>query len=371
MPIKLKEVNGVLVRSYIAGTNLFMRSKPGIGKTETIEAWAKQMAEKVEGFQLWRFYCPTMSPMDIQASAPDYETGKLRLFNNQALPNAYDDPNMIGAVFFGELPNADPTTAKLLQKYINGEDMSGVLRKPNGVIVIADGNRLEDKSSVQQQGRAFLNRFAQVEVYTDAKDCQEYAAKHEWHPFVQTFFHENAHMIDNYDEVFEVAGSAHARGQNKTNRNDTMTEEGKLGIWANMRSWKRISDLEFAAEKTGTTVSMHESIGNLGTGVGTHYDAHKGMLGKLARFEDIMADPAKIKLPTEMSELFALAMLVAVRCQKEDLPNVKVFGQRLPHEMQAALLRQMTVRKPLDLVHSPEFAQWITDPQLTSLLNAR
>jgi hypothetical protein len=371
MAIKLKEINAILVRSYLAGTNLFMRSKPGIGKTMTIEAWAAEMKKRVEGFELHRFYCPTMSPMDIQASAPDYETGLLRLFNNEALPNAYKNPNMVGAVFFGELPNADPTTAKLLQKYINGEDMSGVLRKPDGVIVIADGNRLEDKSSVQQQGRAFLNRFAQVEVFTDANDNMEYASKHDWHPHVQAFFQENASLIDNYDEVFEI-GNQHKKEGGKTSaRDSTMSEEGRLGIWANMRSWERISKLEYAAEKTGTTVSLQEAIGNVGTGVGTAYHTFKEMFGRLAKFEDIMADPEKVKIPTAMDEQYAMAILVAVRCSTEQLPKVMAFGKRLPYELQAALLRHLTYRKAVNLVSSPVFNEWMSDPQMVSLLNAR
>lgn len=370
MAIRLKEIPAVLVRSYLAGTNIFLRSKPGIGKTMTITGWAHEMTKRVEDFQLWCFYAPTMSPMDIQASAPDYETGKLRLFNNEALPNAYLTPDAKGAVFFGELPNADATTAKLLQKYINGEDMSGVLRKPEGIIVIADGNRLQDKSSVQQQGRAFLNRFEQVEVYAEPADNVEYALEHNWHPHVQAFFRENSHLIDNYDEVFETDSSVHSRKGANAGVSDTMSEEGKMGIWANMRSWERVHKKEVAAEMTGTTVSLAELIGNLGTSVGTAYDTFKAMFARFARFEDIMADPANVKIPKAMDEMFGMAVLVAVRCEHDQLPKVHEFGKRLPYELQAAMLRHMTARKNLNLLGSPVFAEWVAGKELTSLFNA-
>lgn len=370
MATKLKEIPAILVRNYLARSNTFMRGKPAIGKTVTINAFVEQMKKRIPDFQAWTFYAPTMSPMDIQASAPDYNTGKLRLFNNQALPNAYDDPNLKGVVFFGEFPNADPTTAKLLQKYVNGEDMSGCLRKPDEVLVIADGNRLEDKSSVQQQGRALLSRFEQLEVYTDAQDNIEYAQKHAWHPLVQTFFKEHPDLIDNYDEVFETSGARNARAQ-RSNVQDQMSEEGKLGIWANMRSWERISRKEYVADQLRSPLTLAEMTGNLGTGVGTAYDAHKKVIAKLASFESIMANPTTVPLPDAPDERFALLMLVALRCTEDQLSAVAAFGQRLPLDMQAALLRNMAVRKGFNMAASPDYVRWISNKDLTALVNGR
>lgn len=369
MPIKLKEVPQVLVRSYLAGTNVFLRGKPAIGKTETIGAFTEQMQKRIPEFRAWTFYAPTMSPMDIQASAPDYEKGTLRLFNNEALPNHYMHPDAKGIVFLGEFPNADPATAKLLQKYVNGEDMSGVLKKPAGVHIVADGNRLEDKSSVQQQGRALLSRFEQHEVYTDAQDNMEYASKHSWHPVVQTFFKEHPDLIDNYDEVFMTSGRSN--GQQRSNVQDMMSEEGKLGIWANMRSWKRISDKEYVADSLKAPITLAEITGNLGVGVGTAYDAHKRVLAKLASFEEVVAHPTTVSIPQAPDEMFALMMIVALRCAEDQLDAVSQFGQRLPLDMQAAMLRNMAVRKGFNLAASGAYVKWISNRELTALLNGR
>jgi hypothetical protein len=370
MASKLKELPSILVRNYLARVNTMIRGKPAIGKTMTINAFVEQMRKRIPDFQLWQFYAPTMSPMDIQASAPDYDTGTLRLFNNDALPNAYKTPDAKGVLFLGELPNTDPATAKLLQKYVNGEDMSGVLRKPAEVIVIADGNRIEDKSSVQQQGRAFMSRFEQLEAYTDATDNMDYAMKHAWHPFVQTFFKDHPDLIDNYDEVFLTSAEARARA-NKNGGSDTMSEEGKIGIWANMRSWERISAKEYVADQLKSPVTLQEATGNLGSGVGAAYEAHKKILLKLASFDDIMAMPDKVKIPDAMDECYALCMLVALRCDETQVPQVHEFGKRVPLELQAALLRNMAARKGFNLAASPAYAKWISNPELTALLNGR
>ena len=370
MAVKLKELPAILVRNYLAGIATFIRGKPAIGKTMTIMLFNEQMKKRIPEFQVWLKYAPTMSPMDVQASAPDYESGLLRVFNDGTLPNAYTTPDAKGVIFFGELPNADPATVKLLQKYVRGEDMSGVLRKPDGVQVIVDGNRIEDKSGVQQQGRAFMSSFEQLEAYTDATDNIEYAMKHSWHPYVQTFFKDHPHLIDNYDEVFLTSADARQRASSNSG-NDQTSEEGKVGIWANMRSWDRMSRKEYVADQLKSPVTLQEACGNLGAGVGAAYEAHKKILNKLASFDDVMAMPDKVKIPDAMDEKYALCMVVALRCQEDQLPAVHTFGQRMPLELQAALLRNMAARKNFNLAAGPAYAKWISNPELTALLNGR
>ncbi len=294
MAVRLKELPAILVRDYLAGVNTFIMGEPAIGKTQTINAFVAQMQKKVPEFKCWQFYAPTMSPMDIQASAPNYETHQLDFYNNVALPNAYTDPDVKGCIFLGEFPNADPATAKLLQKYVNGEDMSGVLRKPDGVMVIADGNRLDDKSGSQQQGRALMSRFEQIDTYTEAQDNIEFAAKHSWHPTVQTFFKDNPALINNYAEVFRAQ-----EGRNRSS-NDQMAEEGKRGVWANMRSWERISKKEYVADDLNSPVTLAEVAGNVGAGVAAQYEAHRKIINGLTSFTDIMLDPKNAKMPSRL-----------------------------------------------------------------------
>lgn len=371
--LKLKDVPNVLVRNYIAKTNVFLASKPAVGKTDTVNLFIAKMQQKVEGFKVWTFYGPSMSPTDIQMAMPDTETGTMRVFHNSQLPNAYENPDQVGVVFIGEMPNTDPTTLKQLQKYCNGEDMNG-LRKPDGVMVIADGNRLEDKAGVLQQGRALMNRFLTLDVYTEAEDCMEYALKHEWHPTVQSFFREYPHLIDNYDEVFQTTESARANAEKNRrtgSAHDLQAEEGKRGIWASMRGWNRVSNLEFAADELHSEITIPELMGSVGTGPATQYHAHKAMLGKLASYAEIVQNPTKVAVPTKMDEIYALSMVVAIRCTLDDLPAVYQFCKRLPYDIQAFVLRTMMVRKNFSLRNTKEYIEWSMNPQLNQLINGR
>lgn len=372
MATRLKDLHKVFIRNYVARVNTFCAGKPAIGKSQCIEAFAAKMREKMPDFKVWQFYAPTMSPMDIQASAPNYDTHKLEMFNNAALPNAYDDADMTGVVFLGEFPNADPATAKLLQKYVNGEDMSGCLRKPTGVVVIADGNRIEDKSGVQQQGRALMSRFEQHDVFVDANDNMEYASQQTWHPTVQTFFKDNPALIDNYEDVFETKDAARQRSaQAQATNGNATSEEGKRGIWANMRAWERISKKEYAADQMNMKVELSEIAGNVGMAVAAQYGAHRDIISKLAAYQEIVADPENAKCPEVMDEQYMMSMMIALKCKIEDFAQVKTYAMRLPLEFQAVVLREMTKRKGFNLSNQPEYTKWITNKELTNLITGR
>lgn len=367
MSTLLKDMNLVMVRAYLAKANLLMLGQPGIGKTHSIEAFAEKMRERVPEFKVWHFYGPTMSPMDIQASMPDNETQTLKVYSNASLPNAYTHPDVKGVVFVGEMLNTDPTTLKLLQKYVNGEDMNGCLKKPDGVMVIADSNRMEDKAGVLQQYRALLNRFLTIDTYTDEASNMEYAAKHNWHPLVQAFFRENPGLIDNYEKVFNPTKAQ----KDNAGRQEVMAEEGKRGIWACMRGWNRISDLEFAAEELGVPITMDELLGSVGSGPGMQYNTFKQVVGRLATIEEVLANPEKVKVPEKIDELYALCMIVSLRCKIEDLAAVRTFSKRIQHDMQAFMLKTMMGRKNFNLIGTDVYRDWVLDPTINKLLTAR
>ena len=366
MAIRLKETNQVMVRAYLSRANLLMQGKPGIGKTCSIEAFASKMRERIPDFKVWYFYGPTMSPMDIQAAMPDQASGTLKMYSNAALPNAYVTPEVKGVLFIGEVLNTDPTTLKLLQKYVNGEDMNGCLRKPDGVTIIADSNRLEDKAGVMQQFRALLNRFLTIDVYTEAEDNIEYAAKHAWHPLVQAFFREAPALIDNYEQVFSSEGKA------KRGEADHTAEEGKRGVWACMRGWNRVSLLEDIAEETGSQLTLDEIAGSVGSAVAVQYNTFKQMVGRLATLEEVVANPDTVEIPKKIDELYALATIVSLRCRFEDLEAVYTFAQRIQPDMQVYMLAVLTNhRKNFGFITSKVQQKWVTSPAISKVLSAR
>jgi len=370
MQVKLKEIPKMLLLAYVAeAQNLWMWGKPGIGKTDTVEEFAAKMRERVEDFMLWYFYGPTMSPIDIQGTMMAANSDVMKVCNNETLPNAYTHPNARGAIFFGEAGNTDNATLKQLQKYINGEDMNGKLRKPKGVMVIADSNRLQDKAGVIQQFRALMNRFIQVDVYTEPEDNIEYADRKGWHPTVQHFFKYHPDMIDNYNEIFEgeIIG-----GKKKSDKEIALaSEEGKRGVWACMRGWKRIHHIEYACEELKSELPTPVILGSVGTGVGQHYLANRNAMVRLLSVDQICADPKNAKIPASVSEMFGQCLVLALRCTEKQFPAVHAYGARLPYDMQALILRRAVKRPQFNIINTKTYITWMSDPQLSDLLIAK
>ena len=358
MQISIVDVPRQLALAYMAGANIWMWGKPALAKTAIAEAFARIMKRKIPEFQSWYFYVPTCGPSDIQAAMPNTETMLLDFFSNGALPNAYTDPDAVGVLHLGELANGDAVTVKLLQKYVNNEDMNGRLRKPKGVMVLADSNRIQDKSGSIQQMRAFLSRFTHWDVFSTPQIDIDYAAKMDWHITVQTFMKENPDLIDNYDEVFgPVNGPVDAK----------RTEEGKRGVWAHKRGLERLSALEYAAEEMG--VELHDAMvyGTLGSGVGAHYLTSREMTKRLASVETICADPKGHPIPTSPSERYAQALLLAMRCKPEQLKQVAMYAERLPEDIKMVMITKFTKRP--DVAKNKVYLAWLASRETTEIMS--
>lgn len=327
MKINLKDLTQMLTVNYELGHNTFIIGKPAIGKSETVESFARRMQKKNDKFKFFPMYCGTLTPMDIQATAPDFASRKLVFFNNESLPNAYTDPDVEGVLFLGELPSADAQVVKLLQKYVNGEDMNGVLRKPAGIRVVADGNRIEDRSGAMQQGRAFMSRFVQVIVEVPSADNVAYATRKAWNSTVTTFMDRNPDHIDNYDSVF---------GTNPT-------EEAKRGVWANMRSWKRVQAAESLFNRRGAKAPLQYVEASVGSAVAMQYMAFRDMLMDLPSPAEVFANPTSVRVPTEISELYAMTTMVVMQATPDDIDSLVVYMQRLPILMQVHAARKIVL----------------------------
>jgi hypothetical protein len=373
MQLHLKQLPREIAMSYAARTNIALLSKPAVGKSQTMNAIALQLGERIDNFKLWYLDMTTATPNDIVAYMPDVATGTLVAYPNADLPNAYTHPNAVGIVFEDECLNADPMTAKVFQKYNNGESIGGRLRKPDGVIIVAASNRMADKSGVMQQSRAFMSRFEQVEVYSDAKHNLGFMEANAWFPMVTRFLEKHPDLIDNYDDVFfpnEKGKQQSAEVRSEQN------EEGKRGVWANMRTWERISKLEFAAREFKTEMRPERALANVGRAVGQQYVTYRAMYDKIASVDDIIANPKKIGIPERTDELYVTVCMLTGLVPQEHVKQAGQYIDRLSGELRALAIRRLVKRTKaskageFNIIGTPEYTAWMQDPAISDLFMA-
>lgn len=370
MRIHIKELPKQIAIAYAARTNMLIVSKPAVGKTWTVQDAANIIRQRVEGAGYWPLDLTTMSPNDICVYMPDMKEGKLAVFPNAELPNAYDNPDQTGIVFEDEALNADPTVTKVTQKYNNGESIGGRLRKPDGVIVVAAGNRLSDRAGVMQQSRAWLSRVEQWEVYSTPEWNLEFADRNAWYPVIVEFFKKFPALIDNYEDVYEFDPR---NDKAKSGDRAQFTEEGKRGVWANMRAWKRLSDLEFACRNMGAKLHPMRAQANLGQAVGAQYMTYRALHDNMVSLEEVLKDPKGVAVPDRLDQQYILLNMLAAFVKTTEIKALDKFLERIGGDLRVMTIRRMMnrwrrERTSFDLPKTPEFKAWVKDPAFSDLI---
>jgi hypothetical protein len=339
------------------------RSQPALGKTFAINKLVAQLQADDPEFYYAHLDGGTLTPPDVVMSIPDMQEMLIRKLVDGTFPNYYKTPDIRGIIYVGEWMLMGLEVNKGVQKLINHEDVGG-FRLPPGIIIVADGNRLKDKSGAMVQSRAIMSRFETWELEYDT----DYAlgVMQNYHERVAAFALRNPQEIDNYVDVFE---------NKERSENDTTFQEGKQGIWASLRSWDRVSTKMRDADSTGINLIPGEVSRNVGTEMGNKFNAFCQLLDNLATLEQIVLEPKKTAVPTRMDERYALATMLALLVKRENWEAIATYTQRFPVELQACYFKLMNDRllrakdaNESAIKGSTTYKKWITDPAIQKML---
>jgi hypothetical protein len=360
----MNQMGHILKRAIRTQMNVKFLSQPALGKTTLIEKLAAEVQASDPNFFYLHRDGGTLAPTDTVMAMPNMAERTIDKLVDAGMPNFYDSPDMRGMIYVGEWPLMGLEVSKGFQKLLNHEDIGG-FRVPPGVIFVADGQRLKDRSGAQQQSRAIESRFVTYELEYDADYALEVVKAH-YHQRVAAFCIRNPGQIDNYSDVFET---------DKRSTNDLTLQEGKLGAWASLRSWDKVSRILRDADSTGEYVLPEEIQACVGSGIAATFDVFCKMLDNLTTLEQIINDPKNAKVPQRMDEQYALSTMLALTVDKEKFPAVATYMQRFVSELQAAYFRLMNERlgreKGVNMTAirtSKEYKTWITAPHISKML---
>lgn len=345
MSLTLHELPPVITRCARTGTNLHVTGEPGCGKTRMIEQVAASLKAADPDFGLWTMYTPSLSPVDFVAMMPDTETGMLRPFHSELIPNGFSHPNLRGIVFLGERDSADPATNKVLQKYINNEDMGGLI-KPKGVIVVSDSNELDHRSGAVQQSLALLSRSRVVQVRVDPDVYLKHFGEIGLNMYVQAYLSLRKEHVSTFDQVLK---------------------QRSYSVWANPRAWERLGNALDDAEAHKETLGHDEIIGDVGEGVGREFIGFLHAARDLVSYSDIAEKPKKALKPDKLSDIYAVIAMLAHSVKPEDFANVREYVERFGTEVQVLFLRLLMASKSVNKVpctRTKAYTAWFEVPEL-------
>lgn len=160
----------------------------------------------------------------------------------------------------------------------------GEYKVPDGVYLIAMGNRDTDRGVTFKMPTPIMNRFDHVEMRWEFDAWQTWALANEIHPQVVGYLTAFKHHL--FDEDF--VGSA-SRG------------------FATPRTWEFVSDIIRANDDIPDAVELGLINGAVGEGVGIQFAAFRKTAADMPRAEDILSGKLK-KLPKKMEVQLGYAL---------------------------------------------------------------
>ena len=290
----------------------FLWGPPGIGKSDVVKQIGEELDREVIDVRL-----ALWEPTDIKG-IPYYnaEAGAMVWAPPAELPTNADSTAII---FLDELNSAPPAVQAAAYQLILNRRV-GTYKLPDGVDVVAAGNREGDRGVTYRMPAPLANRFVHLEMKVDFDDWQDWATLNKVHPEVVGYV--GFAKQDLYD--FDPKSPSKA--------------------FATPRSWSFVSDL---LEDDDTDVETLTNLvsGAVGDGLAVKFMAHRKIASKLPKAEDILDGKVKDLQIKEVSAMYSLTVSLCYELKERSEKKVKGWDG-----MADAFFRYMMDNFPTELV---------------------
>ena len=240
------------------------------------------------------------------------------------------------------------------QKIVGEAALSKVLgnhRFPPGWVVIFAGNFMNEKSGSTRSPRHLIGRRIEIEVTDDLESTLDYYHEKGLLPETIQFAEENPQL------VFEP-----------------MPEDERP--WCTPRSLHQ-ADIHlqslmksFDSDKIPTDpLTIEELSGGIGKPAATQFVKTIRLGQEVASYEEVIASPMKVTLPSKPDAQRLLSYKIASRVSVKDAEAALSFMSRMPMEHQTVFVR-MAIQRHYQLAFEPHFAAWCgKNTALIAILN--
>jgi MoxR-like ATPase len=290
----------------------FLWGPPGIGKSDLVSQIGTDTSREVIDVRL-----ALWEPTDIKGIPYfDSNTSTMTWAPPAELPT---DPASKAILFLDELNSAPPAVqAAAYQLILNRRVGTYVL--PEGVDIVAAGNRDGDKGVTFRMPAPLANRFVHLEMKVEFEDWLDWATLNRVH-----------------EEVVGYVGFA---------KQDLYDYDPKSPSksFATPRSWSFVSDMVYDEEIDTETLTNLVS-GAVGDGLAVKFMAHRKIASKLPKADDIL--DGKVE-DLEIKEISAMYSLTVSLCYElKDRADKKVQGW---DKMADCFFKYMMKNFPTELV---------------------
>lgn len=270
---------------------VFLHGASGIGKSDLV----RQIADKVGGVSV-DVRMGLMQPTDLMG-IPYYnkDLGVMAWAPPISLPSqAFCDLHKIVILFLDEFNTATPATMASAYQLILDRKV-GEYKLPDNVVVIAAGNRQNDRGVTHKMPGPLANRLIHLNIKHDFDAWFDWAVRNDVHPDVIGYLTMHKGKLHNFDP----ASSSHA--------------------FPSPRSWTFVSRLVSENELSESQLT-DLATGTVGEGAATEFMAHRKIANTLPAVMDILEGKVTTLKCKEMSALYSLGIAMCYEL-RERMPK--------------------------------------------------
>ena len=341
--VKHEELKELIKQCYHRRRSLFIWGAPGVGKSSVARQAARELAKELnlqysEDPRDYKGHPDKFVLIDIRASQLDpvdwrgipivilrtngtekiiVNPHNLEISNHVFARTSWAPPAFLpdegqGIVFLDELNLAVLSSQHASYQLILDRRL-GEYVLPDGWVVIAAGNRVEDVPTVVEMSKALENRFLHVELEPPSvEDWTRWAANNKIDPRVIGFVNYRKELLFKFDP------------------------RGKEKAFPTPRSWEFASDMLKNVPSTDYKRIYLYVRSAVGEGAAREFVAFLKLREKLPNLNEIIRHPEKAKDITDLSLLHALVTNLAeyysAKKSKERLRDVVKVASYIPPE---------------------------------------
>lgn len=273
-PTQLKKCVAVAFKTKRA---LMIMGQPGCGKSDIVRGIADQTNRPVIDMRLAQFDSTDIRGIPYFCA----ETNTMEWATPGTLPT--DEKLQNAIIFLDEINTAPPLVQSAAYQLVLDRKL-GEYALPEGVDIIAAGNRNKDRGATFDMAMPLRNRFMFVELGVNFDDWQEWAVENDIHKDVIAYLSFKKGELNQFEEA--VAQQAYS--------------------FATPRSWTYVSD----TLKQTDDIEIIDILvaGSVGEGIASEFVTHLEYIARLPSPEDIVNGKVKEKLDIDkISAFYSLA----------------------------------------------------------------
>ncbi len=322
--MKISQASEQGVISYKLKKPVFFWGSPGIGKSAMI----RQMKEMLN-INLIDQRFSQMDPTDVRGLPMTLQEG-MEWWTKYAIPGflpRIDRDGEEGILLLDEFNQAPQAVQAAGHQLILDRCLGDYVLPPNWMVMAA-GNKMDDRAQAIRMSTSLSNRFKNVDVDIDVVEWKLWARAAHQDPVIIALMNSDANLLHDMSV--------------------------KTAAWPSPRTWELLSDHipHMTPENAYNTAASC-----VGKAAGGMYIAFKELEDTVPSPEDIFANPTTAKIPTEPSARYFVSGMLSTQVTTDTFPPYLKYQQRLDLEYQTVFMKDAYQVCP-DVSDLKEYGEW-------------